>query len=79
MSGLFILTALRFLKWEEVTKSVIFGCLVIGLAWEVLELAYKVQDINAYYYFDTVKDLINDCIGGLIALKIWKRLPEVKV
>jgi len=78
MSGLFVLWALRFISWKEVLKNVIVGCLIIGVAWEVLEFFYKVQEINAYYYFDTVKDLIDDSIGGFIALKIWKRLPEVK-
>jgi hypothetical protein len=78
MSGLFVLTGLRFMSWKEVFKNVIAGCLVIGFAWEILELVYKVQEVNVYYYFDTIKDLIDDCIGGLIALIIWKKLPEVK-
>jgi hypothetical protein len=66
------------MSWKEVFKNVIAGCLVIGFAWEILELVYKVQEVNVYYYFDTIKDLIDDCIGGLIALIIWKKLPEVK-
>ncbi len=78
MSGLFVLTGLRFMVWKEVLKNVLIGCLIVGISWEVLELMYKVQEINTYYYIDTVKDVINDCIGGFIALTIWKKLPEVK-
>jgi hypothetical protein len=79
MSGLFVLTGLRFISWPETLKYVVAGCLIIGVAWEILELMYKVQEISLYYYFDTAKDLVDDCIGGYIALKIWKKLPEVKV
>ena len=78
MSGLFVLTGLRYMSWSETLKHVIIGCLIIGIAWEVLELIYKVQEITTYYYFDTVKDLTDDCIGGYISFKIWKKLPEVK-
>jgi hypothetical protein len=79
MSGLFILTGLRYMSWSESLKYVVTGCLIIGIGWELLEFFYKVQDITPYYYLDTVKDLLDDCIGGVISLKIWKKLPEVKV
>lgn len=79
MSGLYVLLGLWYFKLPETLKNVLLGVLVIGIGWEVLEIFYKVTDYGPYYYFDTVKDLIDDLIGAVISLEIWKRLPKEKI
>lgn len=79
MSGLYVLVALRYFKLPEILKNVAIGVFIIGVAWEVLEIIYKAVDYGWYYYFDTVKDLIDDVVGAVISLYIWKRLPGEKV
>jgi hypothetical protein len=78
MSALFVLTALRFLKWKETFAVTIVAVFCIGIAWEVLEIYFKVADIDFAYWLDTIGDLVNDIFGGVVGYFIWKALPEVK-
>ena len=79
MSGLYVLVALRFIRYPETLFNVIVGTLVIGIGWEVLELGYRVADLTPYYWLNMVQDLVCDCIGGVLAFYIWKKLPEPKL
>ncbi len=78
MSALFILVLLRYFKVKEVWKNVFIGIFIVGVTWELLEVFYKVADIDIYYWVDTTKDLINDVIGAYLGLMMWNKLPEPK-
>ncbi len=75
MSGLFVFVFLRALKLQESLHNLLIGVFIIGIAWEILELWYKVEVLGLFYWLDTLKDLIDDTIGGLISIYIWNRLP----
>ncbi len=78
MSALYVLVGLRYLNWKESFKNVFIGVLVIGIAWEVLEIIYKVAEINFAYWLNSGKDLISDSVGGYLGYLVWKKLPEEK-
>ncbi len=78
MAGFFTLIFLRAFKLKETVPYALVGVLLVGLGWEALELLYKVGVVNFMYWADTVKDIINDTIGGLIAIYIWKKIPNPK-
>ena len=56
--------------------AIILGVLLVGLGWELFEIYY---DLIGYpfgttpYYIDTVKDLIDDMIGGALVAHIFFR------
>ncbi|MBU3668503.1 MAG: hypothetical protein FGM57_00880 [Candidatus Taylorbacteria bacterium] len=78
MSGLYVLVALRYFKLQESVRNVLLGVLFVGVAWEVLEIWYKVAEIHMGYWLNTGKDIVSDLVGGYLSLKLWKRLPEMK-
>jgi H+/Cl- antiporter ClcA len=78
MAGFFTLVSLQSLKLKETLLYTLMGVLAVGVGWELLELLYRVDTLNFRYWVDTVKDLINDTIGGLIAIYIWKKIPNQK-
>ncbi len=78
MSALYVLVGLRYLNWKESFKNVFIGVLVIGIAWEILEIAYKVAEINTAYWLNSFKDLISDSVGGYLGYLVWSKLPEKK-
>lgn len=78
MAGLFTFIFLRATKLSESTKNLILGVLLVGVGWELLELFYKVDELSTRYWIDTTKDLINDTIGGIISIYIWKKIPNQK-
>ena len=78
MSGMFVGTLLMSLKMKEKALYILFGVFMVGVGWEVLELFYRVDVLNFRYWMDTTKDLIDDTIGGLIAIYIWRKIPNQK-
>lgn len=78
MAGLFTFVFLRITRLPENTRNLIIGVLLVGIGWEILELLYKVDVLSTRYWIDTVKDLIDDTIGGLISIYIWKKIPNQK-
>lgn len=78
MAGLFTYVFLRALKLPEIRRNVLIGVILVGIGWEILELWYKVDVVNVRYWIDTAKDLVNDSIGGLISIYIWKKIPNQK-
>ncbi len=49
----------------------IFAALIVGIAWEVLEYGYGLSGLDPIHRFDAIKDLVNDMMGGVIALLVW--------
>lgn len=78
MAGLFTLVTLRYLSLKETLLYTFIGVIIVGVAWEILELYFRVDTLNFKYWIDTTKDLINDTIGGLISIYIWKKIPNQK-
>lgn len=78
MAGFFTFVFLRITRLPESTKNVLIGVMIVGVGWEVLELLYKVNALSTRYWIDTVKDLIDDTIGGFISIYIWKKIPNQK-
>ena len=76
MTGLFTFVLLRAAGWSESKLYLFIGVLLVGVAWELLEVHFRVSPLDAPYWFDTRKDLIDDIIGGLISIYIWKKIPN---
>lgn len=79
MAGLFTYVFLRAFRLSESVRNLLIGVLIVGLGWEVLELLYKVDIVDLGYWIDTAKDLVNDTMGGLISILIWKNIPNPKL
>ncbi len=47
------------------------AALTVGIAWEILEYSYGLAGLDPIHRFDTLKDLVNDMMGGVIALLVW--------
>ncbi|MDQ5912229.1 MAG: hypothetical protein QG568_444 [Patescibacteria group bacterium] len=78
MAGLFTFVFLRITRLPESIKNLLIGVMIVGVGWEVLELLYKVDALSTRYWIDTIKDLIDDTIGGFISIYIWKKIPNQK-
>lgn len=76
MAGLFVFIFLRVFKFKENRRNLLLGVLLVGVGWEILELVYRVDIVGFWYWLDTAKDLIDDVIGGLISIYIWKKIPN---
>lgn len=57
---------------SHIFASGIVGALIFGLCWEFLERAYGLSGFDRRHIADTLKDLINDMMGGIIAALIWE-------
>ncbi len=49
----------------------VLSALAVGIAWEILEHQYGLAGLDPVHRFDTLKDLVDDMMGGVIALLIW--------
>lgn len=76
MAGLWALVFLRWLGKEENWLNVTLTVIIIGLGWEGLEIFYKVADFDLHYLLDSIKDMIDDVIGGTLSMYFWKILPN---
>ena len=57
-------------------RTIIIGVIFVGLVWEVFEMYYHLTAYPLWtklYYLDTVKDLIDDTIGGAFIAYIVTR------
>ncbi|MEK7646119.1 MAG: hypothetical protein AAB381_00295 [Patescibacteria group bacterium] len=78
-SGLLVLIILRSFRRPVRIWQVIIGALIIGLAWEYFEIYF---DLTGHpvgsdpYYFDTALDIIDDCIGGLLAASLFTKFRK---
>ena len=75
MAGLFSGVALMAAGKSQTWRAIVLGSLIVGIGWELLEVVmHSVDTMRWWYPYDTVKDLIDDMIGGTIAYLIWKKL-----
>ncbi|MEK7501761.1 MAG: hypothetical protein AAB777_02665 [Patescibacteria group bacterium] len=57
-------------------RVIIIGVLFVGIIWELFEMYYDITGEPLWstpYYIDTAKDLIDDIIGGGIAVYLCLR------
>ena len=78
MAGLFTFVFLRITQQPENMKNQKIRVQLVEVDWEILELLYKVDALSTRYWIDTIKDLIDDTIGGFISIYIWKKIPNQK-
>ncbi len=60
---------------------VVIGLLMAGLVWELFEIIYDIAGYPLWtglYYSDTIQDIINDLIGGMIVVFTLNRLGKFK-
>ena len=51
-------------------RAIIIGALIAGIIWELFEVIYNIAGYpvgTKLYFLDTLKDLVDDCIGGAFA------------
>lgn len=61
-----------------IKRKVLLAVFVVGLLWEALEAYFGIMGFTLWskpYMLDTTADLINDMIGGAIAVWIACRRP----
>jgi len=54
-------------KVANIRWKIILGVLMVGIVWELFEMYYNIASApigTKAYYIDTVKDLMDDIIGG---------------
>jgi xanthine/uracil permease len=57
--------------------TVVLGTLALAFVWELIEIYYNIAGYPLWtkpYYIDTVKDLIDGCIGGTVAFLFARKL-----
>jgi hypothetical protein len=60
-------------------RNIILGTMFFGLLWELFEI---VEDVSGFplwsnpYIIDTLKDLINDFIGGAIGSFVFLKIKK---
>jgi hypothetical protein len=59
----------RILRPKSVFWGVVLGTLAIGFFWEFFEIYYNIAKYPLWtklYYLDTLKDLVDDVVGGML-------------
>jgi len=74
MAGLYGGVFLKAFKLPESFGNFLLFAFIVGFGWEILELFYKVADVDAWYWVNTVQDLIDDMIGGALAYYLWRKI-----
>ena len=72
--GLFITAFVKsnfshFTNALHVRRNIVIGVFLVGIVWELFEIYFNIAGAPLWtkaYYIDTVKDLIDDMIGGAI-------------
>jgi hypothetical protein len=57
-------------------RAIIIGVLIVGIIWELFEIYYDIAGSplgTIPYYIDTVKDLMDDVIGGTLAAWLFMK------
>ncbi len=75
--GLFITAFVKsnfshFTSALHVRRNIVVGVFLVGVVWELFEMYFNIAGAPLWtkaYYIDTVKDLIDDMIGG--AIVVW--------
>jgi magnesium-transporting ATPase (P-type) len=77
MVGLFTFILCRYQKWSESSRNILAGVFLVGISWEILEVALRVVTMGTESYaLDTCKDLLDDIIGGILSIYIWRKIPN---
>lgn len=61
---------------ENSRRAVIIAALSAGILWEIIEAYFNITGFTLWthtYYLDTLKDLINDLIGGTLVAWLYFR------
>lgn len=62
------------MRYRSVIIFALLGALFIGLLWEFLECSYGLSGFSGIYFIDTIADLFNDMIGGVLGALCWHML-----
>lgn len=73
--ALFVVALLRTFKQDSFfnIKFIVLSVFIIGIVWELFEIYFQITGHPLWsnlYFKDTIKDLINDTIGGLFVAYI---------
>lgn len=76
--GLFSAALLRSYRYGAFfsRKNIVLMVIVVGIVWELFEIYFKLTGHPLWtklYYIDTVKDLVDDTIGGVFIAWIVNR------
>ena len=76
MVGLFAQTAMDHLDRHKINKKrfilAIGSAFIVGFIWELVELHFGVTDfLGPNSRLDTLKDLMDDIIGGGLSIWLW--------
>lgn len=79
--GFFVYALVRSFdqKWLSKTINLVLLVICAGLVWELFEIYYNIAGHPLWtklYYIDTIKDFVNDTIGGAIAVWLCKRFDR---
>ncbi|MBP6858368.1 MAG: hypothetical protein KBC33_00885 [Candidatus Pacebacteria bacterium] len=82
--GLFVAALLRSYRQGALfsRRNVILGVIVIGIVWELFEIVYKLTGHPLWtklYYIDTVKDMVDDVLGGAVVAWILGRKAKIEI
>ncbi len=75
--GLAVCTAFSFYERQPRFVHIIAGVLVIGVAWELFEVAVGAPR-EANYAFDTSLDLVMDTIGSIAGFFVARHVSEAR-
>lgn len=67
-----VATAQELVKNSSVIIPGLIVVLIMGISWEILEYAFDLSGLDFIHRADTIMDIINDVLGGILAIIIWK-------
>jgi hypothetical protein len=62
-------------------RNVVLSVIMVGVVWEVFEMYFNLTGHPLWtklYYIDTVKDLVDDTVGGVFVAWILNRKLAIK-
>jgi len=76
--GLLIASSMMVFGYKSPRRlfHIVLGTLLIGLAWEYFEVYFELTGYplgSQLYYIDTLIDVADDIIGGLMAMYVFSR------
>lgn len=82
--GLFVAALLRSYRQGALfsRRNIILGVIAVGIVWELFEIYYELTGHPLWtklYYIDTVKDMIDDVLGGVVVAWILGRKAKTEI
>ncbi|MFA6158740.1 MAG: hypothetical protein WC763_03930 [Candidatus Paceibacterota bacterium] len=63
-----------FIKSRLSIRSIVLSVIVVGVVWEIYELAFGLTSVHTIgYALDTAHDLVMDTAGAGVVSLVWKR------